>query len=140
MGMTREQFYQTPGGQILLELRRQIQEDLVVPNSWLPEAYHDNVRGGRTLARLNAMCDVRDGEATKHAKAKAAKARNIQKLRQQFEGSAQYNERGEFVDMLEGFDYNSNEQDAEQLSKNMIAMVQGMVNGGLIDADDLIEE
>ena len=43
--------------EMLKELEVATQEMLFVPNDLLPESFHDNVRGGRTLARLNEMCE-----------------------------------------------------------------------------------
>ena len=114
-----------------------------VPNHLLPEEFRDEVRGGRTIARLNEMCEAKADTETAHQKAKAAKARNIEKLRKQFEQKAIYTtHKGgtDFVDMESGFDYSDNEADDLQLSKNMMAFVGGMVNRGMIDADDLLED
>ena len=36
-------------------MQEQFAELIEVPNSMLPEKYHDNIRGGRTLARLNEL-------------------------------------------------------------------------------------
>ena len=46
----------------------------------------------------------------------------------------------DFVDLSEGLDYSDNEADEIQLHKNMMALVGGMVNRGMVDADDLEEE
>jgi|TARA_B100000085_G_C18413067_1_gene459434 hypothetical protein len=135
-------FENTPGGKLVAELRQITREMIVVPNSCLPAEMHDNVRGGRTLARLEELCDKRDG-ITEHTKKQAIKARNIEKLRKQFEEKAQFHtHRGgtDFVDLESEFDYSDNECDDLQLTKNMQALVGGMVNGGLIDADDLLED
>ena len=129
--------------QMLEELRVATQEMIVVPNSWLPESFHDNVRGGRTLARLNEMCEELSDTETEHQKTKAIKARNIEKLRKQFEQKAIFTtHKGgtDFVDLESEFDYSDNEVDEIQLHRNMAALVGGMVNGGLIDAEDLEEE
>lgn len=124
-------------------MQQQFAELIEVPNSWLPEKYHDNVRGGRTIARLNQMLEVEAETETAHQKAKAAKARNIEKLRKQVEEKSIFTtHRGgtDFVDLSGELDYSDNEADEIQLHKNMLAMVGGMVNGGLIDADDLLED
>ena len=116
---------------------------LTVPNHLLPEAFHDKVRGGRTIARLNEMCEELADTETAHQKAKAAKARNIEKLRKQVEEKSIFTtHKGgtDFVDLSGELDYSDNEADENQLHKNMLAMVGGMVNGGLIDADDLLED
>ena len=115
-------------------------ECIEVPNDLLPEKYHDKIRGGRTLARLNELIAEEEATETAHQKAKAAKARNIEKLRKQFEEKAIYTtHKGgtDFVDMESGFDYSENEADEIQLAKNEFAFVRGMVNGGLIEWDDL---
>ena len=115
-------------------------ECIEVPNEMLPEKYHDNIRGGRTLARLNELMAEEAETETAHQKAKAAKARNIEKLRKQVEEKSIYKtHRGgtDFVDLSEGLDYSDNEADEIQLAKNEFAFVRGMVNGGLIEWDDL---
>lgn len=135
-------FENTIGGKLVAELRKVTREMIVVPNSCLPAEFHDDVRGGRTLARLEELCEKRDG-ITAHTKLKALKARNVERLRKQFEAKAQYNtHKGgtDFVDLDSEFDYSDNECDDLQLTKNMQALVGGMVNGGLIDADDLLED
>ena len=40
----------------LAKLQKAIMETIVVPNEWLPEDLHDDVRGGRTLERLEELC------------------------------------------------------------------------------------
>ena len=114
-----------------------------VPNHLLPEKYRDEVRRGRTIARLNELLEDEADTETAHQKAKAAKARNIEKLRKQVEEKSIFNtHRGgtDFVDLSGELDYSDNEADDLQLSKNLMAFVGGMVNGGIIDADDLLED
>ena len=129
--------------QMLKELEVAVLECIVVPNDMLPESFHDDVRGGRTLARLDEMCeDIADGE-TAHQKAKAAKARNIEKMRKQVEEKSIFTtHKGgtDFVDLSGELDYSDNEADEIQLHKNLMALVGGMVNRGMVDADDLEEE
>ena len=126
-------------GRMFDELAKAIRECITVPNHLLPEEFHDNTRGGRSLQRLEEMCDVRDGQ-TEHVKLKALKARNIEKLAAQFEAKAKYNERGDFIDLDSELDYSHNEANDLQLTKNMMALVGGMISGGIIDADDLLED
>lgn len=132
-------FENTPGGKLVAELRQATRELIVVPNSCLPAEMHDNVRGGRTLARLEELCEKRDG-ITAHTKLKALKARNVERLAAQVEAKTIRNGHGDFVDLDSALDYSDNECDDLQLSKNMQAMVGGMISGGLIDADDLLED
>ena len=129
--------------EMLKELEVATQEMLFVPNDLLPESFHDNVRGGRTLARLNEMCEEIEDTETEHQKTKAIKARNIEKMRKQVEEKSIFNtHKGgtDFVDLSGELDWSDNEADEIQLHRNMAALVGGMVNGGLIDADDLEEE
>ncbi len=90
--MSEYKFENTIGGKLYKELEQAVKEMIVVPNSWLPEEYHDKVRGGRTLARLEKVCDKREG-ITEHQKTKALKAENIENYRKQFEenGEFEYN-------------------------------------------------
>ena len=129
--------------QMLKELEVATQEMIILPNSWLPESFHNERDGGRSLAELNAMCeDIADSES-EHQKTKAIKARNIEKMRKQVEEKSIFTtHKGgtDFVDLSGELDWSDNEADEIQLHKNMAALVGGMVNGGLIDAEDLEEE
>ena len=127
--------------ELTADLRQAFAEVITVPNHLLPEEFRDEVRGCRTLARLEELCDKRDG-ITEHVKKQAIKARNIEKLRKQVEEKSIFTtHKGgtDFVDLSGELDYSDNEADQIQLHKNMAAMVGGMVDGGLIDADDLLE-
>jgi hypothetical protein len=129
--------------EMLTELEVATQEMIVVPNSWLPESFHDDVRGGRTLARLNEMCEDSIDVDSDHVKLKAIKARNIERLRKQVEEKSKFITHAggtDFVDLDGELDYSDNETNEIQLHKNMMALVGGMVSGGLIDADDLEDE
>ena len=109
--------------EMLEQLRIATQEMIVVPNEWLPESFHDNVRGGRTLARLNEMCENMEDDDTKHQKLKALKAENCENYRKQYEAN-------------ESFEYNGR-RDEMQLHRNQMSFVSGMVNSGMIDVEDL---
>jgi hypothetical protein len=109
-------------------------ECVVVPNSWLPTEFHDDVRGGRTLARLNELRVEKEGVKTEHQKLKAAKARNIERLAAQV---AHLELTGE---MDFDLDYSENECDEIAQHRAECALIGGMINGGLIDADDLLED
>ena len=106
------------------KLKEAVKECIVVPNSWLPEEYHDNVRGGRTLARLDEMCDKRDG-VTEHRKLKALKAENIENYRKQFEESG-------------SFEYDGHRDDL-QLYKNEMAFCTACPTIEF-DDDELMEQ
>ena len=116
--------------QLFARFEKAIQECIMVPNSWLTEELHDNVRGGRTLARLEQLCDKRDG-LTAHRKLKALKARNIERLAAQVKGQ------GEIDGPL---DWSQNEVDEIAQHRVEQAFVGGMISGGLIEADDLLED
>jgi hypothetical protein len=119
--MSDYKFENTVGGKLVKELEAAIKECIVVPNSWLPENFHDKVRDGRTLARLDQMCDTVDGE-TEHRKVKNLKAENVENYRRQFEAH----------DRIE---YNGHVNEL-QLYKNELAVANAC---NLIDADDLLE-
>ena len=129
--------------EMLKELEFAVNEMVTVPNSWLPEKFHNKRDGGRSLAELNEMCeDMLIGE-TEYQKIKSIKTRNIEKLRKQVEEKSIFNtHKGgtDFVDLSGELGYSDNEADEIQLHRNMAALVGGMVNGGLIDAEDLGEE
>ena len=110
-------FENTPSGKLLAEFRTAILECITVPNHLLPEEFHDHKSGERTLARLEELCDERDG-ITEHVKLKALKARNIEKLAAQVEAKTIRNGHGDFVDLDSELDYSDNECDEIQLHKN----------------------
>ena len=121
-------------------MQRLFADCIEVPNSWLPAEFHDNVRSGRTLARLEELCAERDREFTQHQLDKQAKARNIERLAAQVEAKSRFAKHGDFIDLDSELDYCDNDTDEIKLHRNLMALVGGMVNGGLIDADDLLED
>ena len=71
-------FENTVGGQLGAKLREEMSEVLEVPNSWLPESYHD-ATGHRSLASVEQEYNRRHTETTSdHQKEKAAKAELIE--------------------------------------------------------------
>ena len=118
-------FENTEGGRLLAKYREEIMGCIEVPNSRLPKQYHDDVRGGRTLARLEEMCETLTDTETKHQKLKALKAENCENYRKQYEAN-------------ESFEYNGH-RDEMQLHRNQMAAISGMMNSGMIDAEDLME-
>ena len=54
-------------------LARNTREMIVVPNSWLPEEYHNNRDGGRSLQELSDMATVKMETETQHQKLKREK-------------------------------------------------------------------
>jgi hypothetical protein len=110
------------------DFREAWMEAIEVPNHCLPESFRDHVRGGRSLKRLEELCEKRDG-ITPHVKQKAVKARNIERLAAQVNGT----------DITEPLDWSQNEVDEIAQHRAECALVNGMVNGGFIDADDLLE-
>tara|TARA_Y100000361_G_C10952608_1_gene234579 strand:- start:48 stop:431 length:384 start_codon:yes stop_codon:yes gene_type:complete len=107
-------------------MQAQFAELLEVPNHLLPKAFRNERDGGRSLAELDAMCEKVSDTRTAHQKLKALKAENCENYRKQYEAT-------------ESFEYNGH-RDEVQLHRNQMAFVGGMVNSGMIDADDLEEE
>jgi len=126
-------------GRMFDRLATLVRESITIPNHLLPAAMQDHTRGGRTLERLEQLCDERDGN-TEHRKLKELKARNIEKLAAQVEAKTIRNGHGDFVDLDGELDYSNNETDEPAQQRAMLALVGGMVNGGLIDAEDLLED
>ena len=87
------------------ELYYAIEEAFEVPNSWLPEEYHNDKTGYVTLSKLNKQCNKKEG-ISEHKKLKAEKARHVEIYRKQIEENGEI----EYVDI-----------DEEQLYKNQIA-------------------
>jgi hypothetical protein len=108
---------------ILKQLEAAIKEMIVVPNSWLPEEFHNKVRGGRTLANLDQMCDKSEG-LTEHSQLKNLKAENIENYRQQFKASGKFEHNGH--------------RDELQLYRNEQAFCSACPSID-IDEDDLME-
>ena len=126
-------------GRMFDQLAELVRDSIFVPNKLLPAEFHDNTRGGRSLQRLEEMCDVRDGN-TKHRKLKELKARNVAKLAAQVEAKTIRNGHGDFIDLDSELDYSNNECDDLALTRKMMALVGGMFNSGIIEADDLLED
>lgn len=96
---------------------KQIASSLVWDNSVLPPSMRDKTRGGRTLKRIRHCLRKQKREISEHVAKKQTKAENIKRYREQVQS-------GEI-------DYNSGNVDADALYRNQIAMVQGMINGGM---------
>ena len=126
-------------GRMFDELAKLVRESITVPNSLLPAEFQDHKSGCRSLQRLEELCDERDGN-TAHQQLKDLKARNVAKLAAQVEAKTIRNGHGDFVDLDSELDYSGNECDDLALTRNMMALVGGMINGGIIDADDLLED
>ena len=113
-------FENTIGGKLLAQLRRDLMEVIEVPNSYLPEAYHNKRDGYRTLAELDSMMQpVYDGPSD-HEIEKAEKARRVEKYRQQWEA----NEKIEY------------DVDEYKLHRYELAFVKGAEDAGWIDKDE----
>ena len=92
--MSDYKFENTIGGKLFKELEQAIKECIVVPNSWLPAEFHDDVRGGRTLTRLEQMCEKHDRGPTKFRELKDIKAENVENYRKQFEENESFEYNG----------------------------------------------
>ena len=108
--------------ELIADLRQAFAELITVPNHLLPEEFRDNIRGCRTLARLEELCDKRDG-MTEHRKLKNIKAENVERYRKQFETDEEIR-----------YDGAVNE---DQLYRNMVAFCSA---AQLVDQDDIDEE
>jgi hypothetical protein len=121
--MSDYKFENTIGGKLVKELKREIQECIVVSNHWLPAEFHDDVRDGRTVARLEQMCNTNAvDDETEHHKLGHLKAVNVENYRRQFEARGKIEYNGHVDEM--------------QLYKNELAMSNAC---NLIENDDLLE-
>ena len=66
-------------------LARNTREMIVVPNSWLPEEYHNNRDGGRSLQELDDMAAVKMETETQHQKLKREKSERAEIYREQWD-------------------------------------------------------
>ena len=107
-----------------------VNNSITVPNHILPEKFHDHKSGERTLALLEKMCDKQDG-LTEHKKEKMIKAENIKRLAAQVPADGQ---------LTEGFDYSQNETNDLAQYRAECALVDAMIKGGVIEADELRED
>ena len=112
-------FENTIGGQLLEQLREDIMQCYEVHNDMIPEEYHNNRDGVRTLADLDSMYQE-SNEPSQHVLDKAAKAERCEKYRQQWEanGSIEY------------------DVDEYRLHKNELAFVEAAVKAGWMELDD----
>lgn len=76
--MVRNDFSKTVGGKLFAKWQRQVQANYGIPNYLLPKVFQDDCRGGRTIKRLNEMCDKKEGlTSSPHKELKAIKEQNI---------------------------------------------------------------
>ena len=113
-------FENTIGGKLLAQLRRDIMEVIEVPNSMLPEEYHNKRDGLRTLAELDAMSTPKSDVLSDHQIEKAEKAERVEKYRQQWEEN-------------ETLEY---DVDEDRLHKHELAFVKGAEDAGGIESDE----
>jgi len=105
--MSDYKFENTVGGKLFKELESALRDCIVVPNHMLPVEFHDKVREGRTLARLEKMCAENNRETSKFRELKDIRAENVENYRIQFEEN-------------ESFEYNGH-VDEWQLHRNEMA-------------------
>jgi len=106
---------------MLHNLKQAILNSIVVKNEYLPPEFHDNREGGRSLGRLEELCEMKEETLTPHQQDKLSKAERIE--RYSLNAAA-----GEPIE------YDVNE---DKLYRNQQAFVGGMVNSGMIDEEDL---
>lgn len=123
--MTAFDFTKTDSYKLLEAFRVELEQCLMVSNELLPKEFQNATRGGRTIAQLNQLCDKRDG-ITDHKRLKAIKAANIELYAKQAADGGQIEFNGQC--------------DENQQYKNEMTLVSAMINGGIIEADELEEE
>lgn len=112
---------------ILAKLENEIKSAIFVPNSMLPERYHNNKSGGRTLNDVDKVYNKKVKGKVSRAKHKNEKARRIAAYRSQVELQAKESVEIEY------------DVDEHKLYNKQLAFVGGMVRSGMIDASELEE-
>ncbi len=106
----------------LAALEKDVAENVMLPNSWLPKEYQNGVTGFRSIADIHRLCDAKSG-ITDHVKKKATKAENVKIYRQSMEDHAE-------------IDYKLGQVNAEQLYRNQQAFVEAQIQIGNIVMDE----
>ena len=104
-------------------LARNTREMIVVPNSWLPEEYHNNRDGGRSLQELSDMATVKMETETQHQKLKREKSERAENYRKQWENSET------------PLDY---DEDSDKLYRNQLTFVGVMIKTGVMNEEEWI--
>ena len=109
--------------QLKAELEAATMEAIWIPNDLLPERYQDDREGGRTLDRIQEVYEREVEPNLEYQCIQAEKAKRVAKY------AAEYAERGEF-------DY---DVDPDMQYKNEQSFCNGLIRGGVLDADDFME-
>ena len=109
--------------QLKAELEAATMEAIWIPNDLLPERYQDDREGGRTLDRIQEVYEREVEPNLEYQRIQAEKAKRVAKY------AAEYAERGEF-------DY---DVDPDMQYKNEQSFCNGLIRGGVLDADDFME-
>ena len=110
--------------QMLADLEAATMEAIWIPNDLLPERYHDDREGGRTLERIQDVYESEVEPNLEYQRIQAEKAKRVAKY------AAEYAERGEF-------EY---DVDVDRQYKNEQSFCDGLVAGGILDSDDFLEQ
>ena len=113
-----------PVTEMMKDLEAATMEALWIPNEVLPERYHDDREGGRTLDRIQEVYEREVEPNLEYQRIQAEKAMRVAKY------AAEYAERGEF-------DY---DVDPDMQYKNEQSFCNGLIRGGVLDADDFMEQ
>jgi hypothetical protein len=105
-------------------------ELFTVPNSMLPEAYHNKRDGGRTLENLNSL-HAKKTEESAHVVEKREKAERVKQYREQYETLGEVNHQTQNPDF--SIDY---KVDEDRLYAKQIRFAQ-LINLDLEDDDAL---
>ena len=112
-----------PVTEMMKDLEAATMEALWIPNEVLPERYHDEREGGRTLERIQEVYEREVEPNLEYQRIQAEKAKRVAKY------AAEYAERGEF-------DYDI---DPDMQYKNEQSFCNGLIRGCILDAADFME-
>ena len=121
--LTTRKMIMKPVTEMMKDLEAATMEALWIPNELLPERYHDDREGGRTLDRIQEVYEREVEPNLEYQRIQAEKATRVAKY------AAEYAERGEF-------DY---DVDPDMQYKNEQSFCNGLIRGGVLDADDFME-
>lgn len=109
-------------GRMFDQLAELIRDMIIVPNTLLPEQYHNLRDGGRSLQELEVMITARENQESEYRKLKREKAERAEQYRKQWEN----NPESELT-------YNENE---DMLYAAQMRFVGKAVEAGMIEFDD----
>ena len=109
-------------GRMFDQLAELIRDAIIVPNTLLPEQYHNLRDGGRSLQELEVMITARENQESEYRKLKREKAERAEQYRKQWEDNPE-----------SPLTYN---EDENKLYAAQLKFVERAVEAGMMEFDD----